>query len=217
MFDCWYDVLFMKCYVGFTPDVTGHIPSKKLNFCRISPQSICPKVLGIIKIFLANVRWAFVYFLVSSGFCLGTLPWMPFFPSLFLIVESWTMTLIETNEACSSLDVVLGSFMTSWMSRRCALGVILVGRPLLGRFITVSPFVDNGSDHGSLESQSLRNGFITLSRLIRQLFCFLSVLEFSLDCGMKCCSLSMLHFVRQVLFKWFLDSKGLAVTRPGFG
>ncbi len=40
--------------------------------------------------------------------------------------------------------------MTSWMSRRCALGV----------------FVDNGSDRGSLESQSLRNGFISLSRLI---------------------------------------------------
>ncbi len=29
-----------------------------------------------------------------------------------------------------------------------------------------SPFVDNGSDHGLLESQSLRNGCITLSRLI---------------------------------------------------
>ncbi len=41
-----------------------------------------------------------------------------------------------------------------------------------------SPFVDNGSDRGSLESQSLRNGFITLFRLIRQLFCFSSVLEF---------------------------------------
>ncbi len=51
MFDCWYDVLFMKCCVGFMPDVTGHTPSKKFNFCRISPQNICPKVLGIIKIF----------------------------------------------------------------------------------------------------------------------------------------------------------------------
>ncbi len=29
-----------------------------------------------------------------------------------------------------------------------------------------SPFVDNGSDYSSLESQSLRNGFITRSRLI---------------------------------------------------
>ncbi len=46
MFDCWYDVLFMKCCVGFTPDVTGHTPSKMFNFCLISPQNICPKVLG---------------------------------------------------------------------------------------------------------------------------------------------------------------------------
>ncbi len=55
MFDCWYDVLFMKCGVGFMPDVTGHTPSKKFNLCLISPQNICPKVFGIIKIFLANV------------------------------------------------------------------------------------------------------------------------------------------------------------------
>ncbi len=38
-----------------------------------------------------------------------------------------------------------------------------------------------------------------------------------LDRSMMCCSLSMLHFVRQVLFKWFLDSTGLAVIRPGCG
>ncbi len=29
-----------------------------------------------------------------------------------------------------------------------------------------SPFVDNGSDRGLLEYQSLKNGFITLSRLM---------------------------------------------------
>ncbi len=59
--------------------------------------------------------------------------------------------------------------MTSWMSRHCALGVILIGLPLLGRFTIVLcfQFVDNGSDRDSLESQSLRNGFITLSRLIQ--------------------------------------------------
>ncbi len=56
-----------------------------------------------------------------------------FLPSLFLIAESWTLTLIEASEACSSLDVVLGSFMTFWMSRHCALGVILVGRPTPGK------------------------------------------------------------------------------------
>ncbi len=46
MFNCWYDVLFMKCCVGFTPDVMGHALSKKLNFCLISPQNICPKSWG---------------------------------------------------------------------------------------------------------------------------------------------------------------------------
>ncbi len=40
MFDCWYDVFFKKCCVGFTPDVMGHTPSKKFNFCRISPHNI---------------------------------------------------------------------------------------------------------------------------------------------------------------------------------
>ncbi len=34
----------------------------------------------------------------------------------------------EASEACSSLDVVVGSFVTAWMSRRCALGVNF-GRP----------------------------------------------------------------------------------------
>ncbi len=43
--------------------------------------------------------------------------------------------------ACSSLDVVLGSFKTSWMSRHCTLGVILVGQPLLGRFTPVTSFL----------------------------------------------------------------------------
>ncbi len=106
------------------------------------------------------MRWAFVFFLVSSGFCLGTVPWMPF--SLFLIVESWTLTLIEASEACSSLDVVLGSFMTSWMSRQCVLGVILVGQPLLGRFTTVPSFL-----HLWIMALTvvLRNGFIKSSQV----------------------------------------------------
>ncbi len=44
-----YDVLFLKRCVTFTPDVMGRTPSKKFNFCLVSPQSIFPKVLGIIK------------------------------------------------------------------------------------------------------------------------------------------------------------------------
>ncbi len=120
------------------------------------------------------MRWVFVYFLVSSGFYLRTLPWMLFLPSLFLIVESWTLTLIKASEAISSLDVLLGSFMTSWMSRHCTLGVILsvilfYSRPAIPGKVhdcsKFSPFVKNGSDHGLLESQRLRNEFITLFRL----------------------------------------------------
>jgi len=60
-----------------------------------------------------------------------------FCPVSFLLL----ITLIKANEACSSLDVVLGYFMTSWMNRQCALGVIFVGRPLLGRFTTVPRFL----------------------------------------------------------------------------
>ncbi len=68
MFDCWYDVLFMKCCVCFTPDVTGHAPCKKLNFCCISPQNICLKVLGIIKIYFGKWEISLNVLFVSSGF-----------------------------------------------------------------------------------------------------------------------------------------------------
>ncbi len=50
---CWYDVHFMKSCAGYMPDITGHTPSKKFNFC-LSPQNICPKVLGIIKMFFGK-------------------------------------------------------------------------------------------------------------------------------------------------------------------
>ncbi len=139
MFDCWYDVLFMQCCVGFTPDSK---PFKKLNFCHISPQNICPKFLGIIKIFFGKCETSLCVLFGQQWL----LPWNSpmdavFAHGLFLIAESWTLTLIEASEACSSLDVVLGSFMTSWMSCHCALGVILAGRPLLGRFTTAPSFL----------------------------------------------------------------------------
>lgn len=61
MFNCWYGVLFMKCWISVTPDLAGLKSSKKVNFCLISPHNIFPKVLEIIKIFL-----------VSNGFHLGS-------------------------------------------------------------------------------------------------------------------------------------------------
>ncbi len=159
MFDCGYDVLFMKCCVVFTPDVTGHAPSRKFNCCLISPQNICPKVLGIIKIFFWQMwdeplcsLWSAVSFaLERSHVC----------PVSF----SWTLTLIEANESSSSLKWVLlwldESTLRSWgnFGRLATPGTV-------HHCSKFSPFVDNGSDRGSLESQNLRNVFITLSRLI---------------------------------------------------
>ena len=53
-------------------------------------------------------------------------------------LESWTLTLTEASQVCSSLDASLGSFVTSWMSCQCASWMdILAGRPFLGRFTTV--------------------------------------------------------------------------------
>ncbi len=79
----------------------------------------------------------------------------------------------------------------------------------------LSPFVYNGSDSGLVESQSLRNDFITISRRIHVNY-FVSHLFLNLDRGVMCCSISMLHFVRQFLFKWFLESRGLTEIRPGY-
>lgn len=50
------------------------------------------------------------------------------------------LTLTEPSEACSSLDVVAGSFVSSWMSRHCTLEVMVVGRPVLRTFTTVPCF-----------------------------------------------------------------------------
>ncbi len=139
IFYCWYDVLFLKCCY-FYARCNGTHTFQKVKLLSCQSTEYFPKSLGDHQ----DVFWQnwdeLLFFLLSSGFGLGTLPCRPFLPSLFLMVESWTLTLTEASEACSSLDVVVGSFVTSWMSRRCALGVILVGRPLLGRFTTVPCF-----------------------------------------------------------------------------
>lgn len=117
-----------------------------------------------------------MFFLVSSGFLLRTLPWMQFLRILFVIAESWTLTLTEANEACSSLDVVLGSFVTSWTRCWCSLEVILVGWPLPGRFTTVQVF--------SICGQRLNwSRFVIFARL------FLECYWVPLDGGMMCCFL----------------------------
>lgn len=93
-------------------------------------------------------------------FSLVTLSWMSFLPSLFFIVELWTLTLTEPIETCSSfdLDVVMGSFMTSWMSCRYLLGVIFGGQ-------LYNTLLCHLHLRKTLSPQSaFRNGFVDLSR-----------------------------------------------------
>ncbi len=45
-FDCWYDGLFMKCCVGFTPDVTGLTPSLNVQLLSHQFTECLPKSLG---------------------------------------------------------------------------------------------------------------------------------------------------------------------------
>ncbi len=160
---------------------------------------------------------ALCYFWSAVAFVLELSHGCCFCPVSFLIVESWTLTLIEASEACSSLDVILGSFMTSWMSYRCALGVILVDRPLLVSFTTVTIFL-----HLLIMALTVVRWSPKALEMALQPFpdWYMSTMFFlicswiSLDRVMMCCSLSKLHFVREVILKWFLDSTCLAVIRP---
>ncbi|MEQ2295040.1 hypothetical protein AMECASPLE_010026 [Ameca splendens] len=64
------------------------------------------------------------------------------------------------SEACRALDVVPGYVLTSWSSWSDFSGPVTPGiDPSCSIF---SPFVDNGSHCGFLESQSLRNNFVIL-------------------------------------------------------
>lgn len=124
MFDSCYDVPFLKCCVSFMADVTRLRLSKfqTYTFCLVSPQNIFPKDSGDHRYyFKAIVRQAFV---VSLSYC-----WIM---NADLNWDIWSLQFF---------NLVLGSFVISWMSQRCGLGVILVGRSLLGRFTTVLSFL----------------------------------------------------------------------------
>ncbi len=128
----------MLCY--FYARCNGHTPSKKFNFCLVSPQSIFPKVLGIIKMFSGKTETSLFVLFAQQRFWSWNSAMQAIFAQSLSYGGVMNTDLNLNCEACSSLDVVVGSFVTSWMSRRCALGVILVGQPLLGRFTTVPCF-----------------------------------------------------------------------------
>lgn len=151
------------------------------------------------------LSYATELFLLSDGFYLGTRPCNPLLPSIFLIVEAWTLTLTETSEACSPLDVV-GSFVTYWVRRHCALGVILVGWPL-GRFTTALSFHHLALTAACWSPKALQMEY-NLFQVDRSVTLFLICSWVSVDFRMLSSFLGCfgpLHFVKQVLFNWFLD------------
>ncbi len=165
-FDCWYDVLlWMLCW--FYSRCNGTHAFQKLQLLSHQSTEYLPKSLGDNQ----DIVWQMwdeplCYLWSAVAFALEFSHGCRFSPSLFLIVELWTQTLIEASEACSSSYLFLGSFMTSWMSRHCALGVILVGRLLMGRFTTFPNFLHLWIMALTVVRWSPRNGVITLSRLI---------------------------------------------------
>lgn len=113
-------------------------------------------------------------------------PWNSAMVVIFVIfiVQSCTLTLTEAVEACSSLDVVLGSFVTSWMSHHRALQAILVNQTFLGRSTTVPYFLHLWIMASTMLYKFLCNPFQTHTR---QLLFISSILEFLLIAAF-CCS-----------------------------
>lgn len=72
-------------------------------------------------------KWHTLFFFGQQWFSPWTSAIMSLLSRLCLTVDYWTLTL--TDEACSFLDVLLGSFETIWISRCCPPWVIFVGRP----------------------------------------------------------------------------------------
>lgn len=125
----------------FTPDVTGLKPSKKVNFCLVSPQNIFLKVLGIIKMLFGKFElclcvWSAVFFSLDT---------------IFTQCLSYCVLHAESDE----------SLLCSW-SNFCRLATSWKGSQQLHIF-SIYVF-HNGSYCVSLEF--LINGFSTLSRLI---------------------------------------------------
>lgn len=102
MCESWHDVLLIKFYIIFTPDLTGHTQTKRLNFCHFSQS------LGIFDMFLSKREVSLCFYLSEVALTLE-LPRGGHFCSMFFLLLS------HEHRPCSSLDVILGSLVISWM------------------------------------------------------------------------------------------------------
>ncbi len=86
-FDCWHEVLFMKCSVGFTPDVTGLTPSLNVQLLSHQFTEYLPKVLGIIKISFGKSEASLCVLFGPQAFALELSHGFRFCPVSFLLLN----------------------------------------------------------------------------------------------------------------------------------
>lgn len=120
----------------------------------VSPQCIFPKVLVFIRCFIANMRLLLCCFWSAVILALGLFHGCYFLLNLFLFIESQTLSLNKATEICSAFNFLLDS-----------------GRML---DISWSIFTQPKTAGKFLQSQSLKNGIVTLCRLIHVRDFFLS-------------------------------------------
>lgn len=122
MFECWYDVPFIKCCVCFMWDLTGPKSSTKIDFCLVSPQSTFPKLSGMF--YWQILDEPLCSFWLALVFAIGFFPWMPFLPTLsflncWIIMNShftWGKWGLQFFRTCSGsfCDLLNDSSMCSW-------------------------------------------------------------------------------------------------------
>lgn len=78
-----------------------------------------------------------VFFWRAEASSVVFLPWIPYLSKNVHMLDAWTGVSASFNEVFMSLAVIHGFFFTSWMTLRCALGIIYDWCPLLGRVATV--------------------------------------------------------------------------------
>ena len=116
-----------------------------------------------------------------------TFSWLAVLSTLPLSHEShvWPLTLAEAIglQVFASSSVIFCNIINELSLQINVCRVATLGRT--HHCSKYSPFGDNGCAYGLVEPQRLRNGFVTLSRLIQQVF-FLTSCGISFDHGMVC-------------------------------
>lgn len=131
MFDSHNKVHFLKLF-SFCSRCNGeHTQFKEIYMCFISSSKNVPTVSEIINIYFW--QWEdFCSCFAAVAFELGALPWMPFLPWYFLLMNhEYSHKLRQRRSAVIYMlsQVIFLKTCVSW----CAFIVILVGRLLLVR------------------------------------------------------------------------------------